>query len=298
MATAHLPTLAFGRTGHQSTRLIFGAAGVGGNNQDRADLVLAQVLAVGINHIDTAASYGESELRLAPWLKKHRSDVFLATKTGHRSGDDARAELERSLTRLGVDSVDLIQLHNLVEDDEWDVAFAPNGAVASLEKAKDEGLVRNLGVTGHGLRIPRMHLRSLERYPFASVLFPWNYSLANLDSYRRDVDDLASVCTANGVAMQTIKSVAKGRWAAKPERQFSWYEPLNDGGAISRAVRFVLGTPNVFLNTSSDTRTLGAIVAAASSPDALLRPTDADLAADASTFGVTALFDGADLERI
>ena len=161
-----LPLAPFGRTGHQSTRVIFGAAGLGSMTQDRADATLAMVASSGINHIDTAAGYGESEVRLRPWLADHRREVFLATKTGERQGADARAELERSLTRMDVDQVDLIQLHNLVEPDEWEVAFGPGGAVAALAAARDEGLVRFLGVTGHGLRIAGMHLRSLERFDF------------------------------------------------------------------------------------------------------------------------------------
>ena len=161
-----LPLAPFGRTGHQSTRVIFGAAALGSMTQDRADATLAMVASSGINHIDTAAGYGESEVRLRPWLADHRGEVFLATKTGERQGADARAELERSLTRMDVDQVDLIQLHNLVEPDEWEVAFGPGGAVAALAAARDEGLVRFIGVTGHGLRIADMHLRSLERFDF------------------------------------------------------------------------------------------------------------------------------------
>ena len=167
-----IPTAAFGRTGHHSTRLIFGAAALGGMSQERADATLAEVHAWGINHIDTAASYGASEDRLQPWLADHRHEVFLATKTGERHGDAARAELERSLQRMAVDHVDLVQLHNLVEPDEWDVAHGPGGAVEALARARDEGLVRHIGVTGHGLRIAEMHLRSLDRFPFDSRAVP------------------------------------------------------------------------------------------------------------------------------
>ena len=167
----------FGRTGHESTRVIFGAAALGSMRQERADEVLATLLEFGVNHIDTAASYGDSELRIAPWMPEHRSKFFLATKTGERTGDGARAELERSLTRLGVGSVDLIQLHNLVEPDEWETAHGPGGAVEALVRARNEGLTRFIGVTGHGLRIAGMHLRSLERFSFDSVLLPYNYAV-------------------------------------------------------------------------------------------------------------------------
>jgi aryl-alcohol dehydrogenase-like predicted oxidoreductase len=160
----------FGSTGHRSSRVIFGAAGLGRVSQERADEILPALLEFGVNHLDTAASYGESELRLAPWLASRRDEFFLATKTGERDGVAARASLERSLDRLGVDHVDLIQLHNLVEPEEWEQAHGPGGAVEALARAREEGLTRFIGVTGHGLRIAGMHLRSLERFDFDSVL--------------------------------------------------------------------------------------------------------------------------------
>lgn len=291
-----LPVAPFGRTGHHSTRVIFGAAALGGMSQQRADATLELVSAAGVNHVDTAASYGASEDRLRPWLQDHRDEVFLATKTGERSGDRARAELERSLERLGVDHVDLIQLHNLVEPDEWEQAFAADGAVAALERARDEGLVRFLGVTGHGLRIASMHLRSLERHPFASVLFPVNAVLLREPGYAADVAALADRCVTDGVAMQTIKSIARGRWPDGPAGRFSWYEPLTDPDAIDRAVRFVLADERWFLNTTSDARLLPAVFEAAAGP--LTAPSAAELDADIESFDIAPLFDGAALERI
>ena len=292
-----LPTAPFGSTGHQSTRLIFGAAALGGMSQERADATLTSVAGWGINHIDTAAGYGASEDRLRPWLAGHRDQVFLATKTGERTGDAARAELERSLQRMGVDQVDLIQLHNLVEPDEWEVAHGPGGAVEALARARDEGLVGAVGVTGHGMRIARMHLRSLERFQFASVLFPYNHSLLADTGYRADVEELIAVCTRDGIALQTIKSIARGRWSDdSPQPRFSWYEPLDDPAAIARAVRYVLTDPRLFLISSSDARLLPPVVEAASGT--LVRPADAELEADESTFGITPIFDGEALERI
>ena len=290
--------LAFGRTGHLSSRIIFGAAALGGGRQDVADRILADVVALGINHIDTAAGYGDSELRLAPWLKSNRAKVFLATKTGERIGTNARRQLEQSLTRLDVDHVDLIQLHNLVEEDEWETAFAPGGAVEALGAARDEGLVRFVGVTGHGLRIPGMHVRSLERFDFDSVLFPWNHALAGLGDYRRGAEGLMSLCRAKNVAMQTIKSVAKRRWEDPKQPHFSWYEPLDDADAISRAVRFVLSTPDLFLNSSSDARLLHSLVNAATATNSTTRPTDDELTADVFAQNISPLFDGNALERI
>ncbi len=291
-----LPLAPFGRTGHQSTRVIFGAAALGGMSQSRADATLELISSRGVNHIDTAASYGASEDRLQPWLATHRNDVFLATKTGERSGGAARAELERSLQRMDVDHVDMIQLHNLVEPDEWETAFAPDGAVAALATARDEGLVRFIGVTGHGLRIAGMHLRSLAEFDFDAVLLPYNFTLMQIDSYRADVEALRETCAARNVAVQTIKSIARGRWPDGPSGHFSWYEPLTDVDVIGRAVRHVLAQDQLFLNTTSDARLLPILLdAAAGRLDA---PSDAELAADTEAFGVTELFDGAELERI
>jgi len=292
-----LATAPFGSTGHHSTRVIFGAAALGGMSQERADATIAQVRAAGVNHFDTAASYGESELRLAPWLADHRNEVFLATKTGERSASGARAELERSLERLGVDQVDLIQLHNLVEPDQWEQAHSPGGAVEALAAARDEGLVRFIGVTGHGTRIPAMHLRSLAEFDYASVLFPYNTTMLANDEYRADVEQLLAVCAEKQVAAQTIKAIAKGRWPEGYDgRRFSWYQPLEDEDAIGRAVRSVLDDPQLFLNTTSDARKLAAIFAAAESE--LPAPTPAELQADVDTFDMTPLFDGRELERI
>jgi len=288
---------AFGRTGHDSSRVIFGAAALGGMRQDRADQVLDVLPEFGVNHIDTAAGYGESELRLAPWLRTHRDDVFLATKTGDRSGDAARASLERSLERMEVDHVDLIQLHNLVEDDEWETAFAPSGAVDALDRARNEGLTRFIGVTGHGLRIAGMHLRSLEQFDFDSVLLPCNFLLLRNAGYRAAFEQLLDVCAQRQVAVQTIKSVARRRWDdADDGPRFSWYKPVDDTDVLGRAVRFVLSKPQAFLNTSSDARLLRPTLEAASAGGPA--PTDAELAADALAQGMQPLFDGAELERI
>ena len=276
--------------------MIFGAAALGAMRQERADSLLETVLEFGLNHIDTAASYGESELRLAPFLQQHRSEVFLATKTGDRSGAKARASLERSLERMGVDRVDLIQLHNLVEDDEWEAAYRPDGAVVALAKARDEGLVRFIGVTGHGTRIPRMHIRSLERFEFDSVLFPFNHAMMRSDAYRSDVEALLELCATRGVAAQTIKAVAKRRWADDSQPHYSWYEALPAGEALARGVAYVLGRPQLFLNTSSDGRLLRPILEAAERGEGV--PTDAVMEADAAEHGVEPLFDGAALERI
>jgi len=290
----HVP---FGRTGHLSSRVIFGAAALGGMRQDRADPLLDTLLEFGINHIDTAAGYGESELRLQPWLAKHPGRFFLATKTGERRGERARHELERSLVRLGVDHVDLIQLHNLVEPDEWEVAHGAGGVVEAMVQARDEGLVRFIGVTGHGSRVPGMHVRSLERFDFDSVLFPYNFTMMRQPDYRGDVEGLLTRCAEREVGVQTIKSVARRRWDQdSAEPHFSWYEALPVGDALNRAVDYVLGRRQLFLNTSSDARLLRAILDAASRQGAV--PSDEAMESDVLTHGMAPLFDGATLERI
>ena len=292
-----LPVAPFGSTGHDSTRVIFGAAALGGMRQDKADAVLDTLLAAGVNHLDTAASYGDSELRIGPWMAEHRARFFLATKTGERQGDPARAELERSLERLQVDSVDLIQLHNLVEPEEWEVAHGPGGVVEAMAAARDEGLVRHIGVTGHGTRIARMHRQSLDRFPFASVLLPFSFVALQDDPYRADVEALLEVCGERQVAVQTIKAIGRRRWRDDHEgRRFSWYEPVTDPDAIDRSVAWVLSHPQVFLNTSSDARLLPLALEAAAHLGP--RPSDEAMRQDVEALGIEPLFDGGRLERI
>lgn len=255
----------FGRTGHQSSRAIFGAAALGRVSQEKADAVLETALSFGLNHIDTAASYGDSELRLAPFLKRHRDGVFLASKTGDRSYQDAKASIHSSLERLGVERLDLIQLHNLVDEDEWNTALGDGGALEAAVEARDNGLVRFIGVTGHGSRVAEMHLKSLARFPFDSVLLPYNFTMNSQPDYAADFEELYRVCQERGVAIQTIKSIARRRWQGEDGPRYSWYEPLRDPAAIRRAVRYVLVRPGLFLNTSSDATLLRQTLDAADS---------------------------------
>ncbi len=286
----------FGRTGHDSSRIIFGAAALWSMEQAKADEILELATVAGINHIDTAASYGDSELLLHDFLQDNRSSVFLATKTGERTGDAARAELEKEFERLGVDSVDLIQLHNLVDPDEWAQAFAPDGALAAMVQARDEGLVNHIGVTGHGVTVARMHIRSLDEFDFASVLFPYNHTMLANPAYRADVDELLALCAERQVAVQTIKAIAIGRWPKGYDGpQLSWYEPLTDSDAISRAVGNVLSNEQLFLNTTSDASLLPEVLMNA---DYFPNPTDAELDADVEAFGMTPLFDDGELATI
>jgi aryl-alcohol dehydrogenase-like predicted oxidoreductase len=261
-----IPRAPFGKTGHQSTRTLFGAAALSHVTQDVADGVLELLLRHGVDHIDTAASYGDAELRIAPWLKGGGRDrFFVATKTGKRTYTEARDEIRLSLARLGTDHVDLIQLHNLVEPGEWDTAFAPDGALRAAVEARDAGLVRFIGVTGHGLQAPAQHRRSLERFPFDSVLFPYNYVQLRDPTYARDISALMALCEARGAAMQTIKAITLGPWhGERPATPTTWYEPLHDQRDIDLAVRWVLGDPRVFLNTVGDVGILPLVLDAAS----------------------------------
>jgi aryl-alcohol dehydrogenase-like predicted oxidoreductase len=293
-----IPQARFGRTGHHSSRVIFGAAALGAMNPERVAATLDLLEKYGVNHIDVAAGYGNgrAESNLAPWLVDNRSRIFLATKTGQRSGDDARRELESSLERMGVESVDLIQLHNLVEPDEWDVAHAKGGAADAMFAARDEGLVRFVGVTGHGRRIPGVHLRSLAARDYDSVLFPYNHTMLSWTDYRSDVEALMAVCAERDVAVQTIKSIARGRWGDTDAKKFSWYEPLTDQSAITNAVWFVLSRPQLFLNSTSDARLLPMVLEAAAGTRE--SPTEAAMLADEAAYGISPLFDGGALERI
>jgi aryl-alcohol dehydrogenase-like predicted oxidoreductase len=278
----------FGRTGHTSSRILFGAAALGSMRQEKADAILELLLAHGVNHIDTAAAYGDSELRVGAWMPRHRERFFLATKTGERTAEGARASLERSRERLQSDQLDLIQLHNLVDEREWQVALGPGGALEALVEAKERGQVRFVGVTGHGSQVAAMHLRSLAHFPFDSVLLPCNFPMLAQPDYAADFEALLTRCRERGVAVQTIKAIARRRWPDGDLRRFSWYEPIRDAEALRRAVHFVLARPGVFLNSSSDASLLPALLAAAEEPFA--PPTARELEQDVARLEMSPLF--------
>ena len=258
-----IPTETFGRTGHRSTRAIFGAAALSAVTQAEADRTVELLLRFGVNHIDTAASYGESELRLGPWMERRRADFFLATKTGERTYQAAYDQIRRSLERLRVDQVDLIQLHNLVDPEEWETALGPGGALEAAIRAREEGLVRFIGVTGHGTMVAAMHTRSLERFDFDAVLLPYTYPMMQNPRYAADFEALVALCDQRGVAVQTIKAITRAPWGDQPRTAATWYEPLRDPVAIDRAVHWVLGRPGMFLNTVGDIAVLPQVLDAA-----------------------------------
>jgi aryl-alcohol dehydrogenase-like predicted oxidoreductase len=259
-----IPTLSFGRTGHESSRVIFGGAALGSVTQDVADRTLQVLLTHGVNHIDVAASYGEAEVRIKPWLREHRDGFFLATKTGQRRQKEAREELHRSLDRMGVDQIDLWQFHNLSDPIEWDVALSPGGVIDAALEAREQGLVRFLGVTGHGAQIAATHRRSLERFDFDSVLLPYNYLTLQSPYYAENFNALAETCRERGVAMQTIKSLAVRHWSGRERTATVWYEPLMEQDQIDVAVWWALGRPGIFLNSTGDVDILPRLLDAAS----------------------------------
>ena len=284
-----IATAPFGRTGHESSRTIFGAAALGRVSDADAERTFELLLAHGVNHIDTAASYGDSELRVASWLQREPGRFFVATKTGDRDYKAAKESIHRSLERLGVDRVDLIQLHNLVDVIEWETALREGGALEAAVEAREEGLVRFIGVTGHGLSVAAMHRRSLERFPFDSVLLPYNIRQLRDPLYAEHFEALAQVCAERGVALQTIKSIALAPWDGRPQTASTWYEPLTDPADIEVAVRWVLARPETFLNTVGDVNLLPHVLAAAERVDRG-QPTEDEVEALVERRSLTPLF--------
>ena len=270
-----IPLASFGRTGHLSTRTIFGAAAFYSATQAEADPELDILLAHGINHIDTAASYGEAEKRLGPWMPRQRDRFFLATKTEERTRQGARESLHRSLERLQTDHVDLFQIHNLSDPQEWEIALGPGGALEAFSEAREQGLTRFIGITGHGLHIAALHRKALERFDFDSVLFPYSYILMQNPQYAADVEALLQICRKRNVALQTIKGITRAPWHDRPHTANTWYEPLTDQADIDKAVHWVLGNPIVFLNTAADIHLLPKVFDAASR--FTVRPSDEEL---------------------
>ncbi len=280
--------MAFGRTGHASTRTLFGAAALSKVTQAEADRTLDVLLEYGINHIDTAASYGESELRIGPWMDRYRKNFFLASKTGDRTYKDARDSLHRSLERLRVSQIDLLQLHYLVNPQEWEVAMGPGGALEALVEAKQQGLIRFIGITGHDLSVAAMHRRALEKFDFDSILLPYNFVMMQNPRYAAEFEAVVARAQAHNAAVQTIKSISRGPWGNHPHNHATWYEPFDDQTAIDKAVHWVLGRPGIFLNTVGDIYLLPNVLDAANRYQS--RPSDAEMQQVTEQFGVTPLF--------
>ena len=283
-----IATQPFGRSGHMSTRTIFGAASLGSVTQEEADRTLEVLLQYGVNHIDVASSYGDAELRIAPWLDQHRAHFYLATKSDARTAKEAKEELHRSLERMRVDYVDLWQLHNLVDPIEWDTALSPGGAIETAIEAMAQGLIKAVGVTGHGLQIAATHRRSLERFDFDAVLLPYNYITMQKPYYAENFNALLSTCQERNVAVQTIKSIAYRPWMGREHTRTTWYTPLEDQKDIDMAVHWVLKQPGIFLNTVGDIALLPKVLDAANRFQA--GPSDEDMQAMVARLNMEPLF--------
>ncbi|MHA2180386.1 MAG: aldo/keto reductase [Promethearchaeota archaeon] len=258
-----IPKLEFGKTGHMSTRTIFGAAALSNVTQEEADQTLELLLEYGINHIDTAAGYGESELRIGPWMEKYRKTFFLATKAFRRGYQETVDQIQDSLERLQVSSIDLIQFHNLTSRMSWKKVMGPDGALKAAVEAREQGFVKYIGVTGHGYTVAAMHKQSLEQFEFDSVLLPYNYIMMQNPEYATDFENLIELCKKRKVAVQTIKSLARRPWGKNERIRSTWYEPFEDQIDIDRAVNWILKKEGIFLNTSSDIHILPKILDAA-----------------------------------
>jgi aryl-alcohol dehydrogenase-like predicted oxidoreductase len=285
---AMIKTKQFGRTGHVSSRAIFGSASLSQASQDEANQALELLLKYGINHIDTAPRYGEAEVRIGPWMKHHRDRFFLATKTDQRKYGETRDQFYRSLERLQTDHVDLLQFHNLTDIVNREMVMGPGGALEFVIEARDKGLTRFIGITGHGLQAARMHWQSLGRFDFDTVLLPCNYLLMQDSEYAADFDRLMAYCQGHDIAVQTIKAIARGFWGKKPHDHATWYEPVTDQDAIKKLVHWVLGWRDVFLITVGDIQELPKVLEAVASFES--QPADKEMVRLVRETGIEPVF--------
>ena len=279
---------AFGRSGHLSSRILLGAAAFSEVTQAETDVALELALSFGVNHVDVAASYGEAELRIGSWINRHGKPFFLATKTGERTMNKAREEIHRSLERLQVAQVDLLQLHNLVDPQEWETALGPGGALEAAIEAREQGLVRFIGITGHGLTAAVMHRQALERFDFDSILLPFSYVMAQNEQYYSDFLSLNGICQSRNVAMQTIKSIVHTPWGEHSPNRATWYRPLEKQADIDRAVHWVLGHAGLFLNSVGDVHILPRVLDAADR--FVVPPMDSEMQTQVDKLGMQPLF--------
>ena len=261
MITRH----AFGRTGHDSSRIIFGSYALSEATQQEADDALDLLLKYGVNHIDTALGYGEAEKWVGLWMDRHRDDFFIATKTRSRSFKGAWRDLQISLKQLNVEQIDLWQMHGMTNPVGWQKAMGEGGVLEAFIKAREEGLVRFLGVTGHGDKVPAMHLQSLERFDFDSVLLPYNYPQMQNRRYAAGFNDLVELCRTRKTAVQTIKSVVRRPWGTRTKTHNTYfYEPLTEQDAVDKAVHWAMGLKGGFIITAGDMQVLPLVLDAAS----------------------------------
>ena len=257
-----METRRFGRTGHQSTVAIFGGAAFWELEQKEADRVMEMVIAAGVNHIDVAPSYGEAELHVGPWMKHERGRFFLGCKTMERTREGAWNELHRSLERLHTDHFDLYQCHAVTTMEELDSLFVKGGAMEAMVQAREQGLTKFLGITGHGVDAPRIFLEALRRFDFDSVLFPLNFVQMAIPDFRKNAEELVRVCRSKDVGTMVIKSITKGPWGGKQQTATTWYEPFEQMQEIQDTVNFVLSYDVTGICTAGDTRILPMVLKA------------------------------------
>jgi aryl-alcohol dehydrogenase-like predicted oxidoreductase len=238
-----------GRLGRENSVLIFGGAALSEVSEEEADRAISLALEAGVDHFDTAADYGDSELHYGRWMPEIRDRIFLSTKTGRRDKDAARRQIEASLERLRVDRVDLIQLHAVNDLEDLDRATRIRGALEAAVEAREEGLVGAVGITGHGHEAPATHLEALRRYPFDTVLTPWNYVLSTDEGYRRDFEALVEEVERQDAGLMTIKTISRRNWPEgnplERQRRATWYEPFEEQEYVSAAVSFVLARQEI-----------------------------------------------------
>lgn len=254
-----------GRIGHDSSVLIYGAAALAEVDQDVADSSIQLALDAGINHFDVAASYGDAELRLGPWMPRIRERIFLATKTGERAVGAAWAQINHSLERLQTDRLDLIQLHAVGDLDELDLVTGAGGALEAAVRARDEGLAGAIGITGHGNKAPATHREALRRFPFDTVLSPLNYVLSLDPVYMGDYQELVAEVRAQDAGLMIIKTVSRRNWPDGDSRPYTtWYEPFDDQERITAATVWVLSHEEITgIATPGDVRLLPLVIEAA-----------------------------------
>lgn len=256
--------LQFGHTEHNSSRIIFGGYALSNGTQQDASQALSLLQHYSINHIDTAPMYGKSEELIGEWMKDFRDEFFLATKTRSRSYDGAIKNLHRSLDRLNTDYIDLWQMHGLTNPQGWKKAMGPEGTLKAFIKAKEEGLVRYLGITGHGSKVPLMHLQSLEKFDFDAVMLPYQFPMMQNPKYSKPFAELIELCKERNIAVQTIKSVARRTWVGLDKTHNTvFYQPLEHQKDIDWAVHWALGLNSSFVVTAGDMKTLPKILSAA-----------------------------------
>ena len=238
-----METRRLGRTNHESSVAILGAAAFWQGDREVAEQGFAAALAAGVNHLDIAPQYGEAERVVGPLVPPVRDRLFVACKTMRKNGDGVRAQLEASLRLLGCDAFDLYQLHAVTSLDDLELR---RDAAEAILRARDEGLCRFVGITGHDLGAPAAHAEALRRYDLDTVMFPVNARMWAEPGYRHDAEALLALAAERDVGVMAIKAGAARPWPEGADRwATTWYEPLSDQSALDQAVRFTLSVEGV-----------------------------------------------------